>query len=1111
MIYHIQNSTQIMTIRRLYFLVLLFLSIDQLWAQEIPLWMRYAAISPDGKEIVFSYKGDLYKVKTEGGTAVALTLHEAHDYKPVWSKDGKQIAFASNRYGNFDVYVMAANGGKPKRLTYHSSDDFPSDFTKDSKAVLFGSLRLDNAQNRMFPSGRLPELYQVPVDGGRVKQILTIPADEAKYSKDGKTIAYHDRKGYEDEFRKHHVSSVTRDLWIYSIAADKYTKLTSFGGEDRNPVFAPNGKELYYLSEESGTFNVHAIEIANPKNTRSVTKLKHHPIRNLSIANSGLMCFGYNGEIYTLKDGGKPKKVAITIIADDRYNAERTISVKAAQQMDVSPNGKEIVFVNRGEVFVTSVESGLTKRITNTAERERTASFSPDGRAIVYASERNGSWNLYQTKLAREEEKYFFNATILKEEPILESENETFQPAFSPDGKEVAFLEERTALKVINLESKAIREVLAGDKNYSYADGDQTYSWSPDGKWFLVNFLQPQQWISEVGLIKADGKESVINLTRSGYGDYAPAFAMDGKMIIWSSGRDGMKAQASWGGQADVYGMFLTEEGWDRFHLTKEEFALLKEKEKEDKKKKKEKKEDSKEEDKEKEGEQDENKKEEKENKDKKDEIKPLEIDFEGIHDRKKRLTIHSSIIMAATLSKDGEKLYYMARFEKGFDLWETNLRTRETKILMKLGARGGGMELSKDGKFLFVVNAGRISRIELTSKKKKAIAIKGEMVLKEGEERAYLFEHAWRQVVKKFYKEDLHGVDWDFYKKEYARFLPHINNGFDFAEMMSELLGELNASHTGCRFYGGRVSGADATASLGVFYDDSYKEKGLKISEIMKKGPFDKKISKAKAGVVIEKIDGIDILPEMNFYPLLNRKAGKYTLVSLFDPATGDRWEETIKPIGRGAEFGLRYNRWVENCRAIAEEASDGRIGYVHVRGMNTGSYKTVYEEVLGRNAGKDAVIVDTRFNGGGWLHDDLATFLSGKVYMKVQPRGQDIGREPMFKWYKPSCVLMSEGNYSDAHIFPYVYKALGVGKLVGMPVPGTGTAVWWERLPGGYVFGIPQVGMVGNDGAFMENTQLEPDVKVANDPALVTKGEDQQIEAAVKELLRQVKMDKK
>lgn len=1076
------------------------------WAQDNPLWMRYPAISPDGQTIVFSYKGDLYKVAATGGTARALTLHQAHDYRPVWSKDGKQIAFASNRYGNFDVFVMPAEGGKPERVTYHSANDFPSDFTPDSKAILFTSLRMDKASNQMFPSGRMPELYQVPATGGRVKQILTIPAEAARYSKDGKSIIYHDVKGYEDVFRKRHTSSVTRDIWRYNMSDGSYTQLSTYKGENRNPVFSPDEKSIFFLSEEGGTFNVHALSLDDSKKKRAVTKLKRHPVRYLTVANTGLMCFSYNGELYTLEDGKKPKKVSISILADARYNQEETVLVNRAGEMDVSPNGKEVAFTYRGEVFVASVESGLTKRITNTAERERSVSFSPDGKALVYASERNGSWNIYQTKIDRDNEPYFFTATVLKEEPVMETDKETFQPAFSPDGKEVAFLEERTTLKVVNLASKEVREVLAGDKNYSYSDGDQWYQWSPDGQWFAVNFLQPEQWISEVGLIKADGTESVINLTRSGYGDFAPKFMMGGKVLIWMSGRDGLKAQASWGSQLDVYGMFLTEEGWDRHRLTKEEFALLQEQEKKDKKKKKGKKQGDK-----KEGDDDKEVKEKDDTEQKeedKDAIKldSVDIDFDGIYDRKKRLTIHSASISDALLSKDGEHLYYMASFEKGFDLWETNLRTRATKILMKLGARGGGIQLSKDGKHLFVINAGKITRIELSSKKQKPVAIKGEMLLKAAEERAYLFEHMWRQVVKKFYKKDLHGVDWDFYKKEYARFLPHINNGHDFSEMMSELLGELNASHTGCRYYGGGSRTGDRTASLGLYFDYNFEGKGLKIQEVLKKGPFDRKKSKVAAGHIVEQIDGEVIDENTNISRLLNRKIGRYTLIALFDPASGERWEETIKPISRGAELNLRYHRWVERCREITERVSEGRVGYVHVRGMNTESFKTVYEEVLGRNAGMEAVIVDTRFNGGGWLHDDLATFLGGKVYLKVQPRGQNLGTEPMFKWSKPSAVVMGEGNYSDAHLFPYTYRALGVGKLIGMPVPGTGTAVWWERLPGGYVFGIPQVGMVGNDGSFMENTQLEPDIKVANEPAKVSAGTDQQIEAAVKELLRQV-----
>ncbi len=1074
--------------------------LGQAVAQENPLWMRYPAISPDGQQIVFSYKGDLYKVPTQGGQAQLLTLHSAHDYRPVWSTDGKHIAFASNRYGNFDIYLMSEEGGAPTRLTYHSADDFPMDFTRDNRSVIFSSVRTDAAENRLFPSGHLPETYQISREGGRPQQYLTLPTNAAKFNKAGSLLAYHDKKGYEDEFRKHHQSSIARDIWVYDVNKETYIQVTQFAGEDRNPVFTPDGKGLYFLSEESGTFNLHRIDYSNGKasNKKQLTRLKDHPVRYLTSASNGLLCFSYDGEIYTYQEGKQPQKVAISIRIDDRYNEEQIVPINAAQEMDLSPNGKEILFVNRGEVFVASVESGLTKRITNTPEMERTASFSPDGRSILYASEREGSWNLYQSKLAREEEKYFFNATLLEEEVILVNDNETFQPAYSPTGKEVAFLSERTELQVIDLASKKIRTVLDANVNYSYSDGDQHYEWSPDGKWFLVNFLPKGHWISEVGLLKADGSEPPINLTRSGYSDGRPRWMMDGEMIIWFSGRDGLKNQASWGGQSDVYALYLNEDAWDKMRLTKEEFQLLKEAEKDNKTKK------------------DKNLKEtatdstststDSSATDKDKKIKDLVIDLDGVFDRKRRLTLHSSALTDALISKDGETLYYLAAFEKGFDLWETNLRTRETKILKKLGSKGGGLVLSKDGNHLYIANGGKITNIDLKTKKSKPIALKGEMILKEAEERAYLFEHAWRQVVKKFYRKDLHNVRWDFYKKEYQKFLPHINNGVDFSEMVSEMLGELNASHTGCRYYGGRMDNGDQTASLGMYYDYAYEGAGLKIVEVMPKHPMLTKNSRIKAGLVIEKIDGNILTPTTNYNQFLNRKAGHYTLLSLYDPASGERWEETVKPITMRQEMNLRYDHWVDNCRAMTEKLSNGEIGYVHVRGMNTESYKTVYEEVLGLNGEKKAIIVDTRFNGGGWLHDDLATFLNGKVYLQVKPRGQDLAKEPMFKWYKPSAVVMGEGNYSDAHLFPYTYKALGVGKLIGMPVPGTGTAVWWERLPGGYVFGIPEVGMVTNDGQYLENTQLEPDIKVANDPKSVTNGRDLQIEAAVKELQGQI-----
>ncbi|MEZ4789424.1 MAG: S41 family peptidase [Flavobacteriales bacterium] len=1071
------------------FLLLLFSSLVAT-AQQAPLWMRAPAISPDGRTIAFCYQGDIWRVSADGGEAVALTTNEAYDHSPVWSHDGRHIAFASTRYGGSDVFVMGAMGGPATRLTYHSNNEVPSDFTRDDKQVIFYGTRQDDPRHQLFPVAGFGELYAVPVEGGRPMQVSTIAMQCARYAPAGDRIVYQDRKGYEDPLRKHHTSSVTRDIWIFDPATKSYRQLTTFAGEDRDPVWSRDGSTVYYLSEESGSYNVHRIPASGGAST-AVTRLTDHPVRHLSISDAGVMCFSFRGELYTLTDGGEPRKVPVSLHTDGRYDPERIVSVNGADEYEVSPNGKEVVFVHRGEVFVSSVAEGTTRRITSTPEQERNVSFSPDGRSILYASERNGSWDLFTTSLTRKEEKYFFNATVLKEEALLATPAEEFQAAYSPDGKEVAYLEERTTLKVLNLASKATRTVMPGDRNYSYADGDQSYAWSPDSKWFAVNFLHREQWIGQVGLVSATGTDPIIDLTRSGYGGYQPRWAMGGKAIVYISDRDGMKNHASWGSQGDAYAIFLTKEAYDQFKLNKEEAALVKEdEEKKDEDEGKDKKEGDKSKDKKKD--------------DKEKAVEPLKLDLEGITERRVRLTPNSSDLSGAVLSDDGEKVWYLAAFEKGTDLWQYEVRTRETKILHKMGdGWAGGLVLDKEGKKLFYMGDGGISYYDTDKNESKSIGINGEMVLNAGAERAYLFEHIWRQVKKKFYREDLQGVDWDKYKAEYQRYLPYINNNYDMAELCSELLGELNASHTGAGYGGDDVENADATACLGLLYALD-PGPGLRIAEVLPNGPATKEGSRIKAGHVIERIDGEPVAADVDPARYFNRKAGRYMLLDLFDPKTNTRWTQTVKPINAWEENQLLYKRWVENCRQLVDSLSGGRLGYVHVRGMNDHSFRVVYEEALGRYHDREGLVVDTRFNGGGWLHDDLATFLNGKTYMRMEPRGQKLGTEPQFKWQKPSVVVMSEGNYSDAHMFPVTYRAMGIGKLVGMPVAGTGTAVWWEGLQNNMWFGIPQVGMIDNNGKYLENQQLEPDVVQPLEPGVVSLGRDQQLEAAVKVLLQ-------
>jgi Tol biopolymer transport system component/C-terminal processing protease CtpA/Prc len=1064
---------------RILFAVLLAVTIvPNLNAQENPLWMRYPAISPDGLTILFSYKGDIYSVPAKGGSAVPLTISESYEFAPVWSHDGKWIAFASDRYGNFDVFVMPATGGDARRLTYYSGNEIPGSFTADDKKILFSTSRQDLVTNAQFPVDVMTELYSVPVGGGRVGQVLPIPAMEATVNTAGDKLIYVDQKGYESDWRKHHTSSVTRDIWLYDLRTGKYQQLTTFKGEDRNPVIAPNDQDFYYLSEQDGTMNVYKSSLAAPDKSAQLTHFARNPVRFLTMARDNTLCYGYDGEIYTQKPGGDAQKVSIRVAEDGRSMLDKVLPVNGGvTEMRLSPNGKEIAFVFRGEIFVTSVEGGITKRITNTPWQERSVSWSPDGRTLVYAAEKDKNWNIYTMTISRKEEPYFFASTVLKEETVIATPAEEYQPAFSPDGKEVAYLEDRVTLKVINLATKKSRVILPADKNYSYADGDQYYTWSPDSKWFLVQFGLPERVMApEVGLVAADGKSAVINLTLSGYDDVVPKWAMDGKMMIWGSDRMGARQQAGYAITADVYGMFFSKDAFDRFRLSKEDLALVKEAEAKDTA-----------------------------NKKKDTGVKPILFDWDHLTDRKLRLTTHTSDAADWLLSKDGEKLYYLSRFEKGYDLWMTELRTKETKLFAKIGARYAGMELSKDGKNIFVLAEGRISKIDAESGKTEPVGISGEMVLNDAGEKAYIFDHTWRQIKEKFIVVDMYGVDWDYYYKDYQKFLPYINNDYDFAEMLSEMLGELNVSHTGCYYGGAGQPTSDRTASLGIYFDYGYTGQGLKIAEVISGGPLDKHSEKIHKGVILEKIDGEAITDSVDHYKYLNRKAGKLVLLSLYDPATGARWEETTKPISLDDEGELQYKRWVEMRRKETDSLSGGRIGYIHVRAMDDESMRVVFEEALGRNIGKDAIIVDTRFNGGGNIHEQLSDFLNGKKYFDIIPHGQYVGSEPQDKWVKPSIVIIGEANYSDAHLFPAAYKLKNVGRTLGMPVPGTGTFVWWEeQIDPRLVYGNPMGGWRAPDGLFEEGHQLEPDIRVRNEPDLLSQGRDQQIEEAVKELMK-------
>ena len=1041
-------------------------------------WLRYPSISPDGETVVFSYKGNLYTVSSQGGEAKQLTTHQAYDYAPVWSPDGKTIAFASDRFGNFDIYTIPVKGGVPTRITTNSAKETPWTYSPDGKKILFSARIQDPASSVLFPKSSMTELYAVSVEGGRPEQVLATPAEEVSFVGKNGAFVYQDCKGGENVWRKHHTSSITRDIWMYD--GKKHTKLTDFNGEDRTPRVTADGQTVYFTSEREGSFNVYSFPVSNPAAVKKVTKYKTHPVRFLTLSDNGVLCYGYDGDIYVNKGSGNSVKLSVNITADNDNNDMAELPVSGGSDNDLSRDGKQIAFISRGEVFVTSTEFKTVRQITDTPAAESDVVFSPDGKKLAYASEREGIWNIYTAELTRKEDVYFPYATVIEEKPLFKNNKvDRRAPQFSPDGKEIAYIENREKLMVYNIESGKTRQITDGSQCYS-TTGSFGYSWSPDGKWFTMSYCSDHHYpYDDIGIVSAKGGEPMINLTYSGYTDHSPQWVLGGNAILFTSERYGMRNHASWGTLDDVMIVFLNRKAYDDFKKTKEEREFDKQVAKLS-----EKSDDKKADDK------------------KKSEVKDIVVELENIEERLIRLTPSSAAIGDAVLSKDGRALYYQATYEAGMSLWKLDL---DSGTPSKIGSASGRMLWDEKFSNLYILGRS-FSKMKDGAKMLEPISVRAEMSMGLAAEREYMFNHVYRQEKERFYNEKMHGVDWEMLTAEYRKFLPYINNNYDFSELLSEYLGELNVSHTGSGYRAPKAKNSAITAELGLFFDLAWEGDGLKVDEIVANGPFDKADSKLAAGDIITAIDGVKILKGMDYYPLLDSKAGVRTLVSI-KKASGESVDQVVVPISAGAMNTLLYKRWVRHNAAMVEKLSGGRLGYVHIEGMNDPSFRTVYSEILGRYNHCDGIVIDTRFNGGGRLHEDIEVLFSGKKYLTQEVRGKDACDMPSRRYNKASIMIIGEANYSNAHGTPWVYKYKNMGLLVGKPVPGTMTSVSWETLQDPTIyFGIPVVGYRTAEGTYLENDQLNPDIDVENTKELVVKGVDEQLQAAVKALLQQI-----
>jgi len=1059
-----------------------------------PMWLRDVQISPDGEQIAFCYKGDIYTVAAQGGTARRLTTLDSYEQTPVWSPDGKTIAFASNRYGNFDLFLMPSDGGSAQRLTFNSQSEVPMCFSADGKKVLFSAEIQAPATSISFPDSRSVQVYSVPVEGGKSVQELGFPVTAMQSSPKGDFFIYQDVKGMENTWRKHHISSVTRDIWKYEPKTGRHTNLTNRPGEDLNPVLSADGKTVYLLSEPcvgdghpttdgwKSSINVYSFEMANPGKLTQISSFDTHPVRFLSRGKETL-CYTWNGEIYTQVPGQQPSKVEIDLTLDEENSPELSTLTSGATESSVSPDGKQIAFVLHGEVFVTSVEYKTTRRLTTTPQREQHVCFGHDNRSVVYASDRDGISQLYIAKIGRKADQNFPNATIIEEQPLFpDLTKERYAPKFSPDGKKLAFIEDRTKLMVADMESGTITAVTDGSQWYELGETFY-YDWSSDSRWLTLEFVpNGHDPYYNIGIVSVEGGK-VTDLTGSGYMSGKPRFTLDGNAIMFLSDRYGMRSHASWGSQDDIFLCFLNQDAYDRYRLSKEDYELQKEL-KNSKDSDGSKNEDSKKDGSKKDGE------------DEKEAVKSVEVELDGIEDRVVRISPMSSDLENAIMSKDGETLYFTAAFEDGYDLWKTDLRKKETKLISK-GAGEGEFQADASGKTIFLLGSGFK---KMDGDNLKPVAFSAELRIDKAAERAYMFDYVQNEEQNRFYCEDMHGIDWKGYCDAYRRFLPHISNNYDFSEMLSELLGELNVSHTGSGYRA--PAKGESTAFLGLLYDLTYQGKGLKVAEIIQDGPFDKAGLKLEQGDVITHIDGKEITGQQDVSLLLAGQLKKKTLVSV-----KGKEDMVVVPISALAQRNLLYERWVRRQAAEVERLSGGRLGYVHIKGMNDASFRTVYNDLLGKYNNCEGVVIDQRFNGGGRLHEDIEVLFGGEQYLTQVVRGREACDMPSRRWNKPSIMLQCESDYSNAHGTPWVYKYKKLGKLVGAPVPGTMTSVnWVDLLDSSMYFGIPVIGYRTAEGTYLENSQLEPDILILNTPEQVISGEDAQLKGAVEALLKEI-----
>jgi tricorn protease len=1050
-------------------------------AIEAPL-PRHPAPSPDGSQIAFSWQGDLWLVPTEGGQATRLTVHPAVERFPLWSRDGRLIAFASNRHGNDDVFVMPVDrSAAPTRLTFASTGDFANGFTPDGESVLFASQRYEGVSRGL-------QLWTVPLSGGTPAIAQDAFVQSAAYSPDGESLVF--VRGGTKWTRRGYRGSGSRDLWLRT-PEGAYTRLTDFDGDDDSPSWLDNGT-IAFLSSRSGRKNVFRLDIA----TGEATQLTSHEGSAVRFprasANGRLIAYEFEDGLWTVTpDGGQPIRLSIQVPADEIKNpVQRKVSTDDADELAVSPDGTLVAFIVNGDVFVTAIASRdeqqvakpFTARVTATPERERDLSWSTDGTQLLFSSAVNGNDDLYLARRLDEDtpwpESFDFELTRLTDSP-----DEEYAAQYSPDGGKIAFVRGKGNL--------VLRNTATGNEMALLNHWDTPrFDWSPDGEW-LAYSVADENFNDEVWIMSANGG-TPYNVSRHPDNDYAPHWSPDGRRLVWTARRSQ--------GTFDIWGLWLTRADHER---TASQWlkAFAKDAGKDKKKVS--------------------SGNAEGDDREKKPQLPHVTIEFERLWERVERITDLKGDEGRARISPDGRTIVFTAEHEGDEDLYSIDWNGEDLKRLTKGGTKPEQYVFDEKGKSIFFLDGrGRIKNVGIDGKSGDPIPFSARYEIDSRLERATVFDEAWRALNLFFYDPDFHGVDWPAQHEKYRPWALAASTRADFADVVNLMLGELNSSHIGYRPAASRNPArddADTTGWVGITYDPTAGGPGLLVSEVLPDSPAWRTDAGIEKGERLLAVNGEEVTATKNVFGLFVDTVDQRTQLRVLG-VDGVERTVVVKPIGLAGQRQLRYEEWVRERRRLTDEWSGGRLGYIHIQGMNTPSFEEFERMLYAAANGREGLLVDVRFNGGGRTTDYVMAVLMVRRHAYTVPRGADPviraypqDRLPLAAWTRPAATLCNEQSYSNAEIFSYAFQTLERGSLVGWPTFGAviSTGAMWT-LDGGRVR-LPGRGwFVASTGVNMENNGAVPDVQVVQPPPEDRSStEDSQLRRAVEVLLAELGND--